>query len=141
MAIGNVDRLYPGRGIANMGAPQDSGAVVKSATPATVTVTVPALSDATQPIVDHGQAVWVATALNASAVIGQVDFYASDGTNTEYVGTIPATAQATTGQGASYLMDIFSSLVNITTIKTLTARSNTTGNNNYTAELRFNYGT
>ena len=51
-----------------------------------------------------------------------------------------AAGSGTAGQGATFLIDIFSSLVNITTIKTLTARFVTTANNNLTGELRFNYG-
>lgn len=136
----NFDNLYSGRGIRNQGSPQDSGAVVKSASPATVSVTVPANADATQPTVDHGQALIAFTSLNASAVIGAVDIYASDGTNTEYLATIAASSSATAGQGASFIADLFSTLQNITNIVTLTARVVTTGNNNLTMQLRFNYG-
>lgn len=144
MPITNLDNLYAGRGIRNQGSPLDSGAVAKSTSPATLTVTVPANADGTQPTIDHGQAALALTALNASAVLGECDLYASDGTNTEFVGEVAAPSGAagsgTAGQGATFLIDIFSSLVNITTIKTLTARFVTTANNSLTGELRFNYG-
>lgn len=136
----NVDNLYSGMGIRNQNSPQDSGAITKTASPATVSVTVPANADGTQPTVDHGQVGIFFTALNASAVLGEIDIYASDGTSTEYVDTIPASSGAVAGQGASFYRSIFSSLVNITNIKTVTARAVTTANNNMTMELRFNYG-
>lgn len=141
MAIGNFDRLYTGMGIQNTGSPQDSGAVAKTASPGSVSVTVPALADGTQPTVDHGWVCVAVTAMNASAVIGALTISAGDGTNTEYVGAVPiAIAAPTAGQGATYIIPIFSSLVNITTIKTVTASLVVTTNTNFTMELRFCYG-
>lgn len=141
MSIGNFDKLYTGMGIQNQGSPQDSGAIVKSSSPGTVTVTVPANADGTQPTVDHGWALVTATALNGSAVLGATSLYASDGSATEYVGAVPIPiASPTAGQGACFMVPIFSSLVNITTIKTLTASQVTTSNTNWTLELRFCYG-
>ena len=90
MAKSFVDRLYPGMGIANQGSPQDSGVVVKSSSPGVVSVTVPANADATQPTIDHGTVEISLTALNGSSVLGACDIYASDGSATEYLGTIPA---------------------------------------------------
>lgn len=141
MSISNFDKLYTGMGIQNQGSPQDSGAVVKSASPGTVSVTVPANADGTQATVDHGWACISITAMNASAVIGAVSLYASDGTNTEYVGAVPiAIAAPTAGQGATFIVPIYSALVNITNIVTLTASVVITTNTNYTMELRFCYG-
>lgn len=141
MAITDFDKLYTGMGIQNQGSPQDSGAIVKSASPGTVSVTVPANADATQAIVNHGWACISITAMNGSAVIGAVSLYASDGTNTEYVGAVPiAIASPTAGQGATFMVPIFSALVNITNIITLTASIVVTTNTNYTMELRFCYG-
>jgi hypothetical protein len=140
MAKEFADRLYPGMGIANQGSPQDSGVVAKSASPATVAVTVPANADATQPTIDHGTAEVSITAVNGAAVLGAIDIYASDGTNTEYLDTIAASSGAVAGQGATFYRAVFSALVNITTIKTLTARLVTTANNNVSMALRFNFG-
>lgn len=141
MSISNFDKLYTGMGIQNQGSPQDSGAVVKSASPGTVSVTVPANADGTQATVDHGWACISITAMNASAVIGAVSLYASDGTNTEYVGAVPiAIVAPTAGQGATFIVPIYSALVNITNIVTLTASVVITTNTNYTMELRFCYG-
>ena len=140
MAIANADALYDGMGIRNTGSPQDSGAVAKSSSPATVTVTVPALADGTQPTVDHGVAVIAFTGLNASAVIGALDLYASDGSTTEFLGCVPASSTATAGQGATFYVPVFSTLANITKITTLTAHVVTSGNNNMTMQMRFNYG-
>ena len=140
MAKEFVDRLYPGMGIANQGSPQDSGVVAKTASPATVAVTVPANADATQPTIDHGQYEVSITAVNGSAVLGAIDIYASDGTNTEYLATIPASSGAVAGQGGTWYGSIFSALVNITTIKTLTARIVSTTSNVLSMALRFNFG-
>lgn len=141
MAITDFDKLYSGFGIQNTGSPQDSGAVVKSASPGTVSVTVPANADGTQQTVNHGWACVSITAMNAAAVIGAVTLSASDGTNTEYVGAVPiAIAAPTAGQGATYMIPVFSALVNITNIVTLTASIVITTNTNYTMELRFDYG-
>lgn len=141
MSISQFDKLYTGMGVQNQGSPQDSGAVVKSASPATVSVTVPQNADGTQPTVDHGWVCVTATSLNASAVLGALTIYASDGTTTEYLGAAPIPiASPTAGQGATWMIPVFSSLVNITTIKTLTASLVTTANNNFTMELRFCYG-
>jgi hypothetical protein len=127
-------------GIANQGSPQDSGAIAKTASPATVSVTVPANADATQPVVDHGTVALSLTALGGTVVLGEVDLYASDGTNTEYLGTIAGSSSAVGGQGATLYQQVFSALVNITTIKTLTARLVTTTANVVTMDLRFNFG-
>ena len=141
MALSDFDKLYTGMGIQNQGSPQDSGAIVKSASPGTVSVTVPANADGTQPTVNHGWACVSVTAMNASAVIGACALYASDGTNTEYLGTQPiAQAAPTAGQGATFMMPVFSALVNITNIVTLTASLVVTTNTNYTLDLRFCYG-
>jgi hypothetical protein len=136
----NFDNIYSGRGIRNQSSPQDSGAVAKTSSPATLTVTVPANSDGTQPTVDHGQVMLSLTSLNASAVFAGGDVYASDGSKTEYLGTFPPTIGGVAGQGATFVMEVFSALVNITNIVTLTVSITSTGNNNLTAELRFNYG-
>ena len=140
MAESFVDRLYAGMGIANQGSPQDSGVVVKSSSPGVVSVTVPANADGTQPIIDHGTVEVSLTALNASAVLGACDIYAYDGTHYEYLATIPAPVTATAGQGATYYLPVFSALVNITTIKTLSASIVVTANTNFSMALRFNYG-
>ncbi len=142
MAITDFDKLYSGMGIQNAGSPQDSGAIVKSASPSTVSVTVPANADATQPIVNHGYACVSITGLNGAAVLGALTLYASDGSNTEYVGAVPIPiASPTAGQGATFIIPIFSALVNITNIITLTASLVVTANTNFTLELRFDYGT
>ena len=140
MAKSFVDRLYPGMGIANQGSPQDSGVVVKSSSPGVVSVTVPANADATQPTIDHGTVEISLTALNGSSVLGACDIYASDGSATVYLGTIPAPVTATAGQGATYYLQVFSALVNITTIKTLSASIVVTANTNFSMALRFNFG-
>lgn len=141
MAISNFDKLYTGMGIQNQGSPQDSGAIAKSASPGTVSVTVPANADATQPTVDHGWVCIAITGMNASAVLGAATIYASDGTNTEYLGAVPLPIAApAAGQGATFIVPIFSALVNITNIVTLTVSLVVTTNTNYTIELRFCYG-
>jgi len=140
MPLSNIDNLYAGRGLRNQGSPQDSGAIAKTSSPATESVTVPANADGTQPIVDHGTVCLAITSPNASAVMAGADIYASDGAHTEYLGTFPPTIGAVAGQGGTWEMEVFSSLVNITNIVTLSVALTTTGNNNVTMEIRFNYG-
>ena len=140
MSETNFDNIYSGRGIRNQSSPQDSGAIVKSSSPATVAVTVPANADGTQPTVDHGQVMLACTALNGSAVLVGGDIYASDGSKTEFLGTFPPSIGATAGQGATFVMEVFSTLVNITNMVTLTVSMTSTGSNALTMELRFNYG-
>jgi hypothetical protein len=141
MAETFVDRLYPGMGIANQGSPQDTGAVAKTSTPNTVVITIPANADATQPTIDHGQLEILISGLNAATVIAGIEVVASDGTLSEYLANIPATGTATAGQGLTYYLPLFSALVNITNIVTLTVRVVSSGStNSYTLQARFNYG-
>ncbi len=140
MPAANFDNLYTGRGIRNQGSPQDSGVVAKTTSPATVSVTIPANADGTQPTVDHGHAMLSVTAVNASAVLAGADLYASDGTNTEYLGTFAPSLGAVAGEGETVVMEVFSALVNITNIVTLSCALTSSANNNLSMELRFNYG-
>lgn len=138
MSVQDSTKLYPGMGIPSNTV--DSGAVVVSTTPKTITVTVPALADSTQPSVGHGQVAIALTAMNGAAVLGQIDISASDGTNTECIDSIPAAVAATAGRGGTFIRRVFSALVNITTIKSIIVVIATSANNNYTAEVVFNCG-
>ena len=140
MPIAASDRLYAGMGIQAQGSPLDSGAIAKTASPATVSVTVPANADGTQPKIDHGTVCMAVTAVNAAALLGACDFYASDGTNTEFLWTAGAPGTGVAGQGETIYDQVYSALVNITTIKTLSAKLISTTNNNLTMDLRFNFG-
>lgn len=125
---------YTGLGIMQGGGPNDSGVVVKAATPATVSITF-ATDGGTQPTIQRGK--WMAgfSALNAAAVLGTLEISATDGTNTEYLDVRGPSNSATAGQGATFMGEFFSALLNITNIVTVTARMNTTANNNYSMQL------
>jgi hypothetical protein len=139
MAITDFDGQYTGLGIMQGGGMQDSGAVVKSATPATVAVTWPTVGGV-QPTIQRGKYCVSLTAANGAAVFGGLDIYATDGTNTEYLDTKAASRGAVAGQAATFMAEFFSALINITNIVTLTASIATSGNNNYTMRLRVGGG-
>lgn len=135
--ISLFDAQYGGYGIPS-NPTQDSGAVAVSTTPKTITLTIPVLSGtSTQPGCIRGKLVISCNAMNASAVLGQIDVSSSDGTNTICVGSIPAAVAATAGRGGVFVMDIFIDQVDTTTIKTIVTVIATSSNNNYTAETRF----
>ena len=124
---------YTGLGINQTGT-MDSGVVVKSATPATVSVTVPTVGGS-QPSIQRGKWMAAFTSLNAAAVLGTLEISATDGSATEYLATEGPTNSATAGQGGTFMGEFFSTLQNITNVVTVTARMNTTGNNNYSMQL------
>ena len=136
MAITDFDAQYSGYGITSLAA-VDSGAVAVTTTPKTVTLTVPVRSDATQPVVIRGKVVISFNAMNAQAVLGQVDISSSDGTKTICLDSIPGAVAATAGRGAVYQRSIFIDRVDTTTIKTIVIVATTTANNNYTMQARF----
>ncbi|MHB8577190.1 MAG: hypothetical protein ACYDCQ_17905 [Dehalococcoidia bacterium] len=135
MAMKDFDGQYSGLGIMQGGGGQDSGLVVKAATPATVSITYPTVGGV-QPTIQRGKWAALFSALNAAAVLGTLEISATDGTNTEYLDVRGPSNTATAAQGATFMGEFFSALVNITNIVTVTARMNTTGNNNYSMELR-----
>jgi len=136
MAVADFDQQYAGYGIPSIG-PVDSGVVASTTTPKTVTLTVPANADATQPTVKRGKLVIVISGANGAMVLGQIDVSVSDGTTTICVGSIPAAVAATAGRGGTFVMDIFSALVDITTIKTIVVVIATTASNVYNVQTRF----
>jgi len=119
---------YTGLGIMQGGGPNDSGVVAKSASPATVSITF-ATDGGTQLTIQRGKWMVGVTAVNGSGVLGAIDIYATDGTNTEYLALVPASSSATAGQGATFMGEFFSALINITNIVTVTARMVTTTSN------------
>lgn len=133
-AVADFDGQYWGLGIKQVVV--DSGLVVKSATPATVALTV-ATVGGTQPTVQRGKYVAMFSALNGSAVLGTLEVTAGDGSNTEYLDWKGVNNSQTAGQGATLIGELFSAFVNITNIVTVTIRMNTTGNNNYSMQGRF----
>ena len=136
MSMSQFDGQYPGMGA--FSGFLDTGAVVKSATPSTFTATL-ALDNGIQPAYIRGKAYLNLYSLNASAVIGQVDFTVIDDAGspiTESVDSIPASVVGTAGQGASYVTEFFISGNNAAKIKSVVAVVATTGNNNYTGDLR-----
>ena len=129
---------YAGFGIPSLiGSPIDSGAVAVTTTPKTITLTVPARSDATQPTCFRGKVMISANTLNASAVLGQIDISSSDGTKTVCIDSIPAAVAATAGRGGVFIRDVFIDRADTTTIKTIVVVIATSANNNYTAQVLF----
>ena len=139
MAITDFDGQYTGLGIMQGGGMQDSGLIVKSATPATVSITWPTVGGV-QPTIQRGKYCASFTALNGAAVLGGLDVSVTDGTNTEYVDTKAASRGAAAGQGATFMGEFFSALINITNIVTFTLSMATTGSNAYSMRLRVGGG-
>jgi hypothetical protein len=141
MAISDFDAQYSGFGIPSpSGGPQDSGAVVVTATASrTITLTVPVLGDGTQPTVIRGQVAISINAANAGLVLGQIDISTSDGTKTVAIDSIPGAIAATAGRGGVFTRNVFIDRVDTTTIRTLSVVITSTGVSTYTAEVRFLY--
>lgn len=127
------DGQYGSLGIASVIA--DSGDTAFSASPATVTATIP-LRAGIQPLVARGKCLVEIKGLNAAAVLGAIDLVASDGTNSETLDTFGPPAAAVAGRGFSNVCEFYSPLANITNIVSLSIRVVTTTNNNGTARLR-----
>lgn len=139
MSITDFDSQYAGYGIPSLpGGTLDSGAVaVSSASPKTITLTVPTLADGTQPTVIRGKLVISVNALASSTVLGQIDVSTSDGTHTICNGSIPAAVAGTSLRGGVFVMDIFIDRVDTTTIKTIVVVIAYSGGTSFTAETRF----
>jgi|SRR5215469_10072582 len=135
-ALTSFQSGYGGFGVPSIG-PIDSGDVTVTATPSVTTLTVPANADGTQPVVRRGQVLIELSALNVAAVLGMIEVLVGDGTSTEYSFVMPASTTLTAGQGLCIVVPIFSTLINITTIRTITVRTITTVNNNYTKHVQF----
>lgn len=118
------DGQYPGLGIASVIA--DSGDTAFSASPATVTATIP-LRAGIQPLTSRGKAYVELKGLNAATIVGAIDLLVSDGTNTETVQAIAAPAAASAGRGLSTVVEFFSALANITNIVTVSIRAAASG--------------
>ena len=136
MSIKDFDGQYAGLGIPS-GTTQDSGAVAVSTTPKTITLTVPVLTGTQQPDVFRGMVVISVNTANASMVLGQIDISSSDGTSTVCIDSIPAAIAATAGRGGVFNRIVFIDRVDTTVMKTLVVVIATTGNNNYTAQVRW----
>jgi hypothetical protein len=135
MSISDFDSQYAGYGIPSIPA-IDSGAVATTTTPKTITLTVPALADGTQPTCIRGKVV-ISINTPGTAVLGQIDVSSSDGSNTICLGSIVAAVAATGGRGGVFVMDVFIDRVDTTTIKTIVVVIATSTSNVYTAEVRF----
>lgn len=100
----------------------DTGATAMAGTsPTTLTATVATVMG-NQPQVNRCKAVLSIYGLNVATIIGAIDFSISDGTNTEFVGTVAASGAATAGQGGEYCVEIFNSTIKVTNIVSVTAR-------------------
>jgi hypothetical protein len=135
MSISDFDSQYAGYGIPSIPA-IDSGALATTTTPKTISLTVPALADGTQPTVIRGKVV-ISINTPGTAVLGQIDVSTSDGTHTVCAGSIVAAVAATGGRGGVFALDVFIDRVDTTTIQTIVVVIATSTSNVYTAEVRF----
>lgn len=115
---------------------------IADSTDTTITASVQAVTatfatvGGVQPTVVRGKMFVELKSLNVAAVLGAIELDASDGTNTETIGTIAAPNNAVAGQGGCFVIEFYCALAKITNIVSVTMKAVLTSNTNGVGRLR-----
>jgi hypothetical protein len=110
----NFDGQFGGLGIAT--AVADSGDTTPPGTSVTATF---GQMGGQQPQVMRGKL--YLGIKNTTGSVGQIDFYATDGTNQEWLGGVPAPATASAGRGTNLVLEWFCALAKVTNVVSVVA--------------------
>lgn len=112
------DGQYGGLGIPASIA--DTGDTTLSGTVTSLTATFPQVAGQ-QPSVARGKLFFEVKNMTTGNV-GQIDFYCSDGTRSEWLGSTPAPTTGVAGRGMCFVLEFFCAMASVTNIVSVVAQ-------------------